>query len=178
MQIQALVEATARDRDRKLMLERLYQEALKEPSASPPAAPAAPCRRPPTPGERHRPERLNSSSPRRMPCSSALETRAYAGAPRHRPHQAHDCGSRTESRRRGRKRRTKRTQTGTGRRRQRRPRTSRHREAPGARCGPRSRASTARLRSRRPRSGGCVRSSPSISAGSRPFPESNRNGSR
>lgn len=31
MQIQSLVEASARDRDRKLMLERLYQEAANEP---------------------------------------------------------------------------------------------------------------------------------------------------
>jgi polysaccharide chain length determinant protein (PEP-CTERM system associated) len=32
LQIQALVEGQARDRDRKLMLERLYQDAAKEPS--------------------------------------------------------------------------------------------------------------------------------------------------
>lgn len=37
MQIQAMVEAIARDRDRKLMLERLYQDALYEPPASAPA---------------------------------------------------------------------------------------------------------------------------------------------
>jgi polysaccharide chain length determinant protein (PEP-CTERM system associated) len=46
LQIQALVEGQARDRDRKLMLERLYQEAAKEPAAAtaarnvPPQAPA------------------------------------------------------------------------------------------------------------------------------------------
>jgi polysaccharide chain length determinant protein (PEP-CTERM system associated) len=38
MQIQALVESIARDRDRKLMLERLYNEALAEPPVVPPAA--------------------------------------------------------------------------------------------------------------------------------------------
>jgi protein tyrosine kinase modulator len=40
MQIQALIEATARDRDRKLMLERLYQDAQSEPTpaVAPPAA--------------------------------------------------------------------------------------------------------------------------------------------
>jgi polysaccharide chain length determinant protein (PEP-CTERM system associated) len=37
LQIQALVEAIARDRDRKLMLERLYQEAANE-AVAPPAA--------------------------------------------------------------------------------------------------------------------------------------------
>lgn len=40
MQIQALVEAQARDRDRKMMLERLYSEAEKEPVAVTPG-PAA-----------------------------------------------------------------------------------------------------------------------------------------
>jgi polysaccharide chain length determinant protein (PEP-CTERM system associated) len=44
MQIQGLVEAIARDRDRKLMLERLYQEAQKEPTSAP-----APSAVPPTP---------------------------------------------------------------------------------------------------------------------------------
>jgi polysaccharide chain length determinant protein (PEP-CTERM system associated) len=39
LQIQAVVEAIARDRDRKLMLERLYQEAQNEPP--PAAAPAS-----------------------------------------------------------------------------------------------------------------------------------------
>ena len=33
MQRQALVESLARDRDRKLMLERLYNDALAEPAA-------------------------------------------------------------------------------------------------------------------------------------------------
>jgi uncharacterized protein involved in exopolysaccharide biosynthesis len=46
LQVQAMVEATARDRDRKLMLERLYQEAQNEPPPAPPAA-VAPV---PTPG--------------------------------------------------------------------------------------------------------------------------------
>jgi polysaccharide chain length determinant protein (PEP-CTERM system associated) len=41
LQIQALVEASARDRDRKLMLERLYQEAQNEPAVAPPVAVAA-----------------------------------------------------------------------------------------------------------------------------------------
>ena len=31
MQLQALIESTARDRDRRLMLERLYSDKLKEP---------------------------------------------------------------------------------------------------------------------------------------------------
>jgi protein tyrosine kinase modulator len=35
LQIQALVEATARDRDRKLMLERIFQEAQNEPLVGP-----------------------------------------------------------------------------------------------------------------------------------------------
>ncbi len=35
MQVQALVEAIARDRDRKMVLERLYQEALIEPAVAP-----------------------------------------------------------------------------------------------------------------------------------------------
>lgn len=39
MQIQALVEAIARDRDRKLMLERLYNEALNEPAVVAPLPP-------------------------------------------------------------------------------------------------------------------------------------------
>ena len=51
LQIQALVEGQARDRDRKLMLERLYQDAIKEPVVSaadrqpPPASPAVQGRR-------------------------------------------------------------------------------------------------------------------------------------
>ena len=36
LQVQAIVEATARDRDRKMMLERLYQEAQNEPPPTPP----------------------------------------------------------------------------------------------------------------------------------------------
>ena len=40
-QRQALVESLARDRDRKLMLERLYNDALEEPPAQPVPAPAA-----------------------------------------------------------------------------------------------------------------------------------------
>jgi len=40
MQVQALVEAIARDRDRKMVLERLYQEALTEPTVVPMPAPA------------------------------------------------------------------------------------------------------------------------------------------
>jgi hypothetical protein len=40
MQIQALVEAIARDRDRKLMLERLYQEAAAEPPSANSAPPS------------------------------------------------------------------------------------------------------------------------------------------
>jgi polysaccharide chain length determinant protein (PEP-CTERM system associated) len=39
LQIQALVESIARDRDRKLMLERLYNEAQSEPALAAPAAP-------------------------------------------------------------------------------------------------------------------------------------------
>lgn len=39
MQIQALVESTARDRDRKLMLERLYNEARNEPALVAPVQP-------------------------------------------------------------------------------------------------------------------------------------------
>ena len=35
MQVQSLVESTARDRDRKLMLERLYRDAAAEPSPAP-----------------------------------------------------------------------------------------------------------------------------------------------
>ena len=49
MQIQAMVEAIARDRDRKLMLERLYQDALaglNDPPASAPAAAAGPAQTP------------------------------------------------------------------------------------------------------------------------------------
>jgi polysaccharide chain length determinant protein (PEP-CTERM system associated) len=43
MELQALVESHARDRDRKLMLERLYNDAQVEPpTAVPPAPPAAP----------------------------------------------------------------------------------------------------------------------------------------
>jgi polysaccharide chain length determinant protein (PEP-CTERM system associated) len=43
LQVQALVEAIARDRDRKLMLERLYQEAQSEPVVgAAPELPAAP----------------------------------------------------------------------------------------------------------------------------------------
>jgi len=38
LQAQSLVESTARDRDRKLMLERLYREAASEPPAPPPVA--------------------------------------------------------------------------------------------------------------------------------------------
>ncbi len=41
LQIQALVEAIARDNDRKLMLERLYNEAQREPALTAPVAPAA-----------------------------------------------------------------------------------------------------------------------------------------
>jgi protein tyrosine kinase modulator len=40
MQVQALVESSARDRDRKLMLERLYREALNDPPARIPARPS------------------------------------------------------------------------------------------------------------------------------------------
>lgn len=39
MQTQAIVESTARDRDRKLMLERLHNDALAEPAVAPPAPP-------------------------------------------------------------------------------------------------------------------------------------------
>ena len=42
LQIQALVESIARDRDRKLMLERLYNEAQSEPAIAPPTPPAQP----------------------------------------------------------------------------------------------------------------------------------------
>jgi polysaccharide chain length determinant protein (PEP-CTERM system associated) len=41
-QRQALVETLARDRDRKLMLERLYNDALEEPPAAPPVTAPAP----------------------------------------------------------------------------------------------------------------------------------------
>lgn len=37
LQVQSLVESIARDRDRKLMLDRLYREALNEAQAAPPA---------------------------------------------------------------------------------------------------------------------------------------------
>lgn len=42
MQIQALVEAQARDRDRKMMLERLYADADREPLVSSPTVTASP----------------------------------------------------------------------------------------------------------------------------------------
>ena len=44
LQIQALVEALARDRDRKLMLERLYNEAAAQPVAATSEAPQEPAR--------------------------------------------------------------------------------------------------------------------------------------
>jgi polysaccharide chain length determinant protein (PEP-CTERM system associated) len=40
LQLQAQVESTARDRDRKMMLERLYQNAQTEPTVAPPPTPA------------------------------------------------------------------------------------------------------------------------------------------
>ena len=40
LQLQAQVESTARDRDRKMMLERLYQNAQSEPTVAPPPTPA------------------------------------------------------------------------------------------------------------------------------------------
>ncbi|MGH9348919.1 MAG: GumC family protein [Vicinamibacterales bacterium] len=42
LQIQAMVESTARDRDRKLMLERLYNDAVAEPPIVAPPPPQAP----------------------------------------------------------------------------------------------------------------------------------------
>jgi polysaccharide chain length determinant protein (PEP-CTERM system associated) len=46
LQIQALVEALARDRDRKLMLERLYNEALAQPVVTAAEAPQEPAAQP------------------------------------------------------------------------------------------------------------------------------------
>ncbi len=41
LQLQALVESLARDRDRKMLLERMYAEASAEPAPAPPTAPMA-----------------------------------------------------------------------------------------------------------------------------------------
>jgi polysaccharide chain length determinant protein (PEP-CTERM system associated) len=44
LQVQSLVESIARDRDRKLVLERLYREALAEPAPAPVVVPPPPVR--------------------------------------------------------------------------------------------------------------------------------------
>jgi uncharacterized protein involved in exopolysaccharide biosynthesis len=48
MQVQSLVESLARDRDRKLILERLYADAQAEPPTVQPAAPGSPQQNDPT----------------------------------------------------------------------------------------------------------------------------------
>jgi len=167
MALQAMVESLARDRDRKLMLERLYSDAAADPAASTPAAASqavGAARAGDTASALRSPPRRSSDWKRRE--ASLLSRKpAERQASRRDAPQATDRGPREAGGRRGA---SAPDLPGRG------ARTGRQPERPAAetgfvRCAQRSRASTGRSPSKRARSADCAERSEHIRRASRRF---------